>query len=79
MLKLFETEITLLKLRMRINFSGPVVDFCWVRLSHPNWCPDFRKKIFSLKMVKNDIWLGGASKQNALFLKTFTQKTHPCP
>ena len=38
--------IKLLKLRIRINFSSPVLDLCWVRLPHPIWCPDFRKKIF---------------------------------
>ena len=30
-------------------------------------------------MVKNDICLGGVSKQNALFSKNVRQKTHPCP
>ena len=28
-------------------------------------------------MVKNDIWLRGASKQNAPFLKTFAPKNTP--
>ena len=30
-------------------------------------------------MVKNDICLGDASKQNALFSENVPQKTHPCP
>ena len=30
-------------------------------------------------MVKNDIWLGGASKQNNPFLKTFAPKNAPMP
>ena len=33
----------------------------------PNLVPWVLKKIFSVEMVKNDIRLGGASKQNALF------------
>ena len=41
--------------------------------------PQVLKKIFSLEIVKNDICVVGASKQNALFFKTFTQKEHPCP
>ena len=33
----------------------------------PNLVPYVLKKVFSLEMVKNDIYLGGASKQNVLF------------
>ena len=37
------------------------------------------RKIFSLEMVKNDICLGGASKQNAFFSKNVPQKIAPMP
>ena len=30
--------------------AGPILDLCWVQLSHPSWCPEFLKIIFS----KND-------------------------
>ena len=30
-------------------------------------------------MVKNDMWLGGASKQNVPFLKTSAPKNAPMP
>ena len=45
-------------------------------LSHLN---KHRSEIFSSIMVKNNIWLGGASKQNAPFLKTFAPKNAPMP
>ena len=45
----------------------------------PNLVPCFLKKIFSLEMVKNDICLGGSSKQNAPFLKKITPKNAPMP
>ena len=35
----------------------------------PNLAPWVLKKIFSLEIVKNDFYLGGASKQNAFFSK----------
>ena len=31
----WDRGMKLLKLRIRINFSGPVLDICWVQLSHP--------------------------------------------
>ena len=45
----------------------------------PNLKPWVLKKIFSLEMIKNDICLGGASKQNAFFHKMCPKKMHPCP
>ena len=49
--------------------AGSIIDLYWVRLSHPIKCPDYWDKIFWLEMVKNDICLGVASKQNAPFFK----------
>ena len=45
--------------------------------SRPNLVSWFLKKIFSLEMVKNDIFLGSASNQNALFSENVPKKTHP--
>ena len=47
--------------------------------SRPNLVPWFLTKIFSLEMVKNDIFLGSASNQNALFSENVPKKAHPCP
>ena len=44
----------------------------------PNQVPTVLKKRFSLEMIKNDICLGGKSKQNASFSGDVPQKTHPC-
>ena len=44
-----------------------------------NVVPCFLKRIFSLEMVKNDICLGGSSKQNATFLKKIAAKNAPMP
>ena len=57
-------------------YTGPVLDLCWVQLSHQSGALIFKKKC-SLETVINDIWLGGASKQNAPFLKTFAPKNAP--
>ena len=60
-------------------YSKPLLD----AIITLNLVPLFLKKIFSLEMVKNDICLGGASKQNAPFLKKFApppqKKMYPCP
>ena len=40
----------------------------------PNLVSWVLRKIFSLEMVKNDICLGGASKQNVLFSENMSQK-----
>ena len=45
----------------------------------PNLVLRVLKKIFLLEMVKGDICLKGASKQNTLFSKNVLQKMHPCP
>ena len=45
----------------------------------PNLMPRFLKKLFSLEMVKNDICLGGTSKQNVSFLKKFAPKNAHLP
>ena len=45
--------------------------------SRPNLVSWFLKKIFSLEMVKNDIFLGSTSNQNALFSENVPKKTHP--
>ena len=60
--------------------TGPILDIYLVQLSiAPNLVPWFLKKIFLLEMVKNDICLVGASKQNALFSKKCAPKMQPCP
>ena len=46
-----------------VEESGPILDLYWV------W----------LEMVKNGICLGGASKQNAPFLKKFSPKNASVP
>ena len=38
----------------------------------PNLVPSDLKKTFSFEMVKNDIYLGGTSKQNALSSESVT-------
>ena len=43
----------------------------------PILVPRVLKKIFLLEMVKNGIWLGGASNQNALFYEKCAPKNTP--
>ena len=45
----------------------------------PNLVPWLLGKIFLLEMVKNDICLGGESKQNALFSENMLQKNALIP
>ena len=45
----------------------------------PNLVPWVLKKILSLEMGKNDIYLGGASKQNALLQKIYPKKCTHAP
>ena len=45
-----------------------------------NLVPGVLKRIFLSEIVKNDIYLGGESKRNALFFsKNVLQETHPYP
>ena len=60
-------------------FGPESPDYLLGAIIAPSLVPWFSEKIFSLGMVKNDIWFGGESKQNAPFLKTFTPKKAPMP
>ena len=51
-------------------YSGPLLGATIAA----NLMPWFFKRIFSLEMVKNDICLGGAIKQNAFFFRKYPPK-----
>ena len=57
--------------------AGPILDLLDAIIGL-NLVPWFLKWIFSSEMVKNNVCLGGASKQNALFQRICPKKhTHP--
>ena len=50
--------------RLNMMYSGLILDLYLVRLSLSMQFPQFPKKVFSLELVKSDICLGGAWKQD---------------
>ena len=73
--KLFSKSIMSFLLNTLWAYSRPLLG-ATTALSIVAWV---LRKIFSLKMVKNDICLVDSSKQNTLFAENVPQKTHPYP
>ena len=59
--------------------SGPTLDLCLVRLRIQSGALSFEKKKISLEMVKKNICLGGANKQNTSFQKIDPKKCTHAP
>ena len=61
----------------RSDMSEIILYLFWVRLLHPSSPLNFEKKMFSLKILKQGIFLRAVSKRNALFYKMYPEKMHP--
>ena len=51
----------------------------WMQLSHPIYCPEFWRKIFSLEMVKNSSCVGGFKQIKCPFFKKCAPRNAPMP
>ena len=61
-------------LRAMPTLAGSILDLLLGASITPNLMPSVLKEMFLLEMVKNDICLGGASKQDTFYLKMCPKK-----
>ena len=59
--------------------QGLFYTFTWYDYRAQSSALNFEKKIFSLETDKNDVYLGAASKQNAIFQKICSKKRTHAP